>query len=88
MQTGYAGKTLINNLGVVNSLLNPKIRREEQMGEHIAKVGTKFSRLTAMIEPGSESVRGAIFVSSLSNLPEYAAITASSNTIKNHVRWN
>lgn len=77
----YAGKYLIIKLEVLNRLLNIKLKREEQMGDHIASMETKFLRLASKNDPVSVSMRVALLVSSLSDLPKCIAITASTSTM-------
>lgn len=79
-QIRYAGKILINKLVVLNILLSMKMKKEEQMSDHIAKLETRFARLAAMNDTVSESMQVAILVSSLLNLPEDPDIIASINT--------
>lgn len=82
LQVKYAAKTLVNKLGVRNSLLNLKIKREEQIGDQTANRETKLSKLVTMSDHVIESIQAPMSVYSLSNLPNYTAITASVNTVK------
>lgn len=66
--TKCTSKKLIKKLRVLNSSLNHKQEREQQMGDHIANMEIKSSRLTEMNEPVYESMQVALLVSSLSNL--------------------
>lgn len=70
LQAIYAGKTLIYKLGGLNSFLNLKLRRKEQMVDPIAKMETTFSRLGAIYRRVSEVMQIAILLSALSFLPE------------------
>lgn len=54
LQLRYVGKTLINNLCVLNSLLNVKTKKEELIGDHTAKMKRKGARLAAVNDPNSE----------------------------------
>lgn len=40
-----AGKTLVNKLCVLNGLLNIKLRKDDRMGDHFARMEIMFSRL-------------------------------------------
>lgn len=82
LQARYIRETLINNLGVFNSLLNFKLNRKEQMANHIESMETTCSRLAALKDLVSESMQVAIQHFSLSNPPQYPSITASICTTK------
>lgn len=80
LQTRYASKTFMTILGVLKSLLNIRLKRGEQLDDHIARMGTKFVRLASMDDLLPRSVQMGLLVSSLSNLAEYSATMASINT--------
>lgn len=58
------------------------MEKDEQMDDPVARTETKFASLAAINDPVSESMQPPVFVSSLSCLTEYAAITAFMNTKK------
>lgn len=48
LELRYALKSLINTSDILNSLLNAKVQKEQQMSDRMAKLEAKFSILTAI----------------------------------------
>lgn len=78
-----------NKIGVLNIFFNMRLSSEDDMGHLIALKETKLCRLACKEDAVSRSMKVAIFISSLSDLTEYAPVSASMNAMENNeVTWN
>lgn len=82
LQIRCAENFWINKPGHLNSLLNIKMKSGEWTVDHIANMKATFLRLVGENKPASNSLQAAIIVPSLSTLLQYAAMTASLDTMK------
>lgn len=84
----YDAKKLVNKMIFLNGSLKMRFSKRDDMGDHISFTETKFSRLAYTEEAVSELLKVAIFIFYLSHLREYAAVSASINTItSNEMMW-
>lgn len=84
----YAGKIFFSKIGMLDSSLKMKLEENEQLGNHIAKMETKASRLASMNDSVGESMQMAIVDSSLFRLQEYSPIVVSFNIMKHETSFN
>lgn len=59
------------------------------MGDHVSTLKARFRRLSSTGSSISESMKIALLLSSLSNLPEYRPVIASVNSLQTEIaKWN
>lgn len=78
----YAGKTVANQLSVLTTLMNLKLERHQDVGDHVAELEGLVNRLAGMDMDITEPMQVAIFLVSLSNLSEYASTVSSIKTLE------
>lgn len=80
---------MVNKLSLYDLLLNTRLRKEADMGDHVRQMESQFSRLAATGSNIEESKHVAIFISYFADLKEYTPTIASINIMpENGVTWN
>lgn len=72
----------MNKIRVLNSLLDTKLQRKVDMGNHVLLLESRFSRLATIGSVMEEQMKVAILISSISMSTEYIAVIASVCTIR------
>lgn len=89
LESRYAGRTIMNKLGSLNTLLSMNLGTDTEMGDHVSLMESQFARLASMGSMIDEEMRVAILLTSIGNRPEYAPMMASINTLQDSVTtWN
>lgn len=77
-----ASKLAITELNVLIVVLNMKHSKGASMEDYVSTREAQFSRLSSMSSSISESMKIALLLSSLANLPEYRIMIASGKTLQ------
>lgn len=77
----HDGKSMVNKLSILHTLLNTKPKQIKEMEHHVALLESKFSGLIAMEIIVEESMRVAILLVSLSSFTGLAPFIASISTV-------
>lgn len=80
----YASNNLITRLGVLNFMLNRKLRKRGDMRDRVTLPKTNFAGPGLMEDSIKKLIIVGILISSLSDLSSYAAVSTSINTIRNN----
>lgn len=88
LQSGYAGRSMINRLTALKNLHSIKLKCNVQIGDHMAHTESRSSRLDAMRFEIEEQIKVAVLVSFLCKRQECAHTVASVHIIQNKMaKW-
>lgn len=82
VQKSFSGKSMINNLGLFNYLLNTRLKQRENVSDHVPKLESQFSRLAGIDTVVEEKMKVAMLVVSLTDCAEEALAIASVHTVQ------
>lgn len=87
LQERYEGRD-ISQLTLINSLLNMRYRRNQNMENHISVLESQFARLALMSAEFHDSRRLAIVIAALKNYNAFEPLTTSAGVMKkNNHSW-
>lgn len=84
----YAAKALINKIGILNTLLNVRLKVNKSLVDQVAKIDSRFARFVTMVSDIEGSMVIAVLLSYVANLQSHTRIIPSIYTMPKMWKWN
>lgn len=82
IESRYASRNLIDESGILNSVMNLRLNKGQDIGDHVALMEAKFTELAAIEDVVSKSMKVAMLISSFLYRRKYRAVLVLINNMK------